>query len=116
VTPTSRYFVRNHFATPTIDHEHWRLSVEGDVERPFIMTYDELRALPRQRLLAVLESAGNSRASVHPRPEGVLWRNGAVGSARWSGVPLPHLLDRTACVREPSRSCFRVSTTGRSPA
>jgi DMSO/TMAO reductase YedYZ molybdopterin-dependent catalytic subunit len=38
VTPTSRYFVRNHFATPTIDHEHWRLSVEGDVERPFIMT------------------------------------------------------------------------------
>jgi len=94
ITPTSRFFVRNHFATPEINVESWRLVIEGDVERPQTLTYAEFRALPHKELAAVLECAGNSRSTVRPKPEGVLWRNGAVGTARWTGVPLAALLDR----------------------
>ncbi len=93
-TPTDHFFVRNHFATPHVDVEAWRIRVEGAVDRPFELTYDELAALPRHEVEAVLECAGNSRSSVRPRPEGVLWRNGAVGTAVWRGVPLAALLQR----------------------
>jgi rhodanese-related sulfurtransferase len=34
VMPNARFYVRNHFATPTLDPAHWRLEVHGLVERP----------------------------------------------------------------------------------
>jgi DMSO/TMAO reductase YedYZ molybdopterin-dependent catalytic subunit len=94
ITPTGHFFVRNHFAVPAVDLRRWRLRVEGDVERPRTFSYDEILALPHRDLLSVMECAGNSRSSVRPHPEGVLWRNGAVGAARWRGVALRTLLEQ----------------------
>ncbi len=93
-TPTDHFYVRNHFATPHVEVETWRLRIEGAVDRPYDLTYDQVCALPSREVEAVLECAGNSRSSVRPRPEGVLWRNGAVGTARWRGIPLSDLLER----------------------
>ncbi len=94
VTPTSHFFVRNHFAVPHIDLRDWRLAIEGEVDRPLLLTYEEIRNLPHRPLRALIECAGNSRSSVRPHPEGVLWRNGAVGTAEWVGTPLRDLLER----------------------
>jgi DMSO/TMAO reductase YedYZ molybdopterin-dependent catalytic subunit len=94
VTPTGQFFVRNHFAVPHVDLSTWRLVVEGEVDHPLILTYDEIREMAHRETEALLECAGNSRATVRPRAEGVLWRNGAVGTARWSGVPLAEILSR----------------------
>jgi DMSO/TMAO reductase YedYZ molybdopterin-dependent catalytic subunit len=33
VTPTRLFFVRNHFAVPTLDLATWRLTVEGRVKQ-----------------------------------------------------------------------------------
>ena len=115
VTPTAQHFVRNHFATPRIELEHWRLTVEGEVEQPLILSYDDLRALPHQPLTAVLECAGNSRASINPRPEGVLWKNGAVGAARWSGIPLRLLLERAKVRPGAVEVMFRGLDHGKEP-
>jgi DMSO/TMAO reductase YedYZ molybdopterin-dependent catalytic subunit len=93
ITPTSHFFVRNHFAVPHVELDHWRLAIEGEVERPLLLTYDDLRALPHRPLKALLECAGNSRSSVRPHPEGVLWRNGAVSTAEWAGTPLRGVLE-----------------------
>ena len=46
--PTERFYVRNHFATPKLDGRAWRLKVEGHVNRPLELTYDEVRELPAQ--------------------------------------------------------------------
>ena len=94
ITPTGHFFVRSHFAVPQVVLEQWRLVVEGAVDHPFTLSAEQLQGLPHEELEVVLECAGNSRASVRPRPEGVLWRNGAVGTARWRGVSLRTLLER----------------------
>ena len=42
----------------------------------------------------VLECAGNSRASIQPPIEGLLWDNGGVSTARWAGVTLASVLEQ----------------------
>lgn len=92
VTPTNRFFVRSHFAVPRIDPTRWRLVIDGEVERPLRLTLKDLQELPHRDLTSVLECAGNSRVTVRPKPEGVLWGHGAVSAARWRGVSLGPIL------------------------
>jgi len=94
ITPNERFFVRSHFAIPKLDVASWRLKVDGVVDRPFGLTYDELRALPSKTVTATLECAGNSRAMLVPKAGGLLWQLGAVGNAKWTGVPLSAVLDK----------------------
>ena len=92
VTPTRQFFVRSHFPVPRIDAATWRVVIDGDVERPLSLTLEDLRDLPHRTVQSVLECAGNSRMTVRPKPEGVLWGHGAVSAARWSGVALRDVL------------------------
>jgi DMSO/TMAO reductase YedYZ molybdopterin-dependent catalytic subunit len=94
ITPNERYFIRSHFPVPRLDLSAWRLVVEGDVDRPSSWTFPELRTLAEQKVVSTMECAGNSRNSVQPPAEGVKWTNGALGTARWSGVSLGEVLTR----------------------
>lgn len=96
-TPTDRFFVRNHTATPFIDPAAWRLRLRGAGLRAALdLSYDQLLAMPARTLDALLECAGNGRrfyGTQQGRPTpGAQWGLGAVGVARWRGVPLRHLL------------------------
>lgn len=92
VTPANSFFVRNHFPIPQLDSSVWRLSVSGEVERPYSLGLDGLKQLPGKELLVLMECAGNSRSSVQPPIQGLMWDNGAVSTARWSGVTLGSVL------------------------
>lgn len=94
ITPNRLFYVRNHFPEPEIDARHWRLSVEGAVEKPFEIGLDELLRMPDRTETVLLECAGNNRALLDPPVKGVQWRLGAVGAARWTGVALGALLER----------------------
>lgn len=94
IIPNEQFFVRSHFAVPPVDVKSWRLKVEGAVERPFELTYEELTKLPSRRLTATLECAGNGRVHLTPPVPGLQWGQGAVGNAEWSGVPLAAVLDK----------------------
>lgn len=94
VTPTDEFYVRCHFPVPTIDLAQWRLRIEGEVDSPCELTYEELRALPQETITATIECAGNSRSFLKPKVKGVPWGLGAVGNATWSGVRLHNLLER----------------------
>src|SRR5262249_13068310 len=94
LVPNERFYVRNHFAAPKIDARAWRLKVEGAVEKPLEIGYDELLKLPSRSQVALLECAGNGRVFVTPKAKGVGWGFGAVGTAEWTGVPLAALLER----------------------
>lgn len=93
ITPTGRHFIRNHFPIPRLGISNWSLTVGGEVERPLALNFDDLRGLARKELIALLECAGNSRATVQPPVEGLLWDHGGVGAARWTGVPLRIILE-----------------------
>jgi DMSO/TMAO reductase YedYZ molybdopterin-dependent catalytic subunit len=94
LTPVESFYVRSHFHAPELQRDSYRLSVEGAVKHPLSITYDELRRLPAETLVATLECAGNSRIFLVPQKPGAQWELGAVGNAEWTGVPLATLLDR----------------------
>src|SRR5688572_6857335 len=73
ITPTSRHYVRDHFAVP---HEPQRLAIEGAVRTPLRLGLDDLRSLPPRSLVVTLECAGNGRAFLEPPVAGEQWRTG----------------------------------------
>jgi DMSO/TMAO reductase YedYZ molybdopterin-dependent catalytic subunit len=102
ITPTESFYVRTHFPIPAIDRDAWWLHVEGEVEKPFAINYEELVSLESLTIPVTLECAGNNRNFLEPKVNGVQWGLGAVGTAEWTGVPLSVLLDR-AVVRSNAR-------------
>jgi DMSO/TMAO reductase YedYZ molybdopterin-dependent catalytic subunit len=94
ITPNDLFYVRNHFAAPSIDSNTWRLRIVGAVARPLELTYDQLQAIPAVTEAFTLECAGNGRAFLSPKTKGVQWEMGAVSTATWTGVPLAALLER----------------------
>jgi DMSO/TMAO reductase YedYZ molybdopterin-dependent catalytic subunit len=94
VTPTKSFYVRTHFPIPKIDRNKWRLRIEGEVEKPFELNYEDLLKLESRTIPATLECAGNNRNLLEIKVKGVQWGLGAVGNAEWTGVPLSILLER----------------------
>jgi DMSO/TMAO reductase YedYZ molybdopterin-dependent catalytic subunit len=94
LTPNESFYVRCHFPIPEIAAPDWRLKIEGEVDAPFELTYDELAGMEARTITATLECAGNSRIFLEPKVKGVQWALGAVGNAFWKGVPLSALLER----------------------
>lgn len=95
ITPNAAFFVRWHLdGHPTsVDLSTWRLRVEGHVERPLELSLAQLLARDdRVEVVAVNQCSGNSRSRFQPRVPGAQWGNGAMGCARWTGVPLRALL------------------------
>ncbi|MFI7632674.1 sulfite oxidase [Nonomuraea sp. NPDC049400] len=96
-TPIDRFFVRNHTSTPIIDVTTWRLRVHGaGVRYPRELGYEQLRAMPSRTFDVAIECAGNGRrfygTQQHDSAPGTQWGLGAIGVARWRGVPLKYLL------------------------
>lgn len=94
LTPNPLFYVRNHFSVPLIDVRSHELTISGEVQNPFSITFEELRGMPAETRLATMECAGNSRVFLPPPVDGVQWQLGAIGTAGWTGVPLSALLDR----------------------
>jgi DMSO/TMAO reductase YedYZ molybdopterin-dependent catalytic subunit len=111
ITPTESFYVRTHFPIPKIDRDAWWLHVEGEVEKPFAINYEELVELESRTIPVTLECAGNNRDFLEPKVKGVQWGLGAVGTAEWTGVPLLALLDR-AVVRLNAREVILEGADG----
>ncbi|HVY13600.1 MAG TPA: molybdopterin-dependent oxidoreductase, partial [Rhodopila sp.] len=96
ITPNDQFFVRWHWANipASVDAGSFRLTVHGHVNRTVSLSLPEILAMPRVELVAVNQCSGNSRGYFQPRVPGGEWGNGAMGSARWTGVRLKDLLDR----------------------
>lgn len=108
LTPVPRFFVRNHMHEPlTLDAQEWRLTLGGEVERPFSMDLSELLRLPGHTVVNTLECAGNGRGLYRPAVPGVQWQKGAVGTARFSGPPLRALLERAGLKASGKHVMFR---------
>lgn len=94
LTPTDQFYVRSHFSVPSLQSEAWSLRVEGHVEHPFEIGYDELSNLESRTLPVLLECAGNGRVFLQPQQAGLRWEQGGVGNAEWTGTSLSNLLER----------------------
>ncbi len=112
VTPTSRFFRRNHFPIPDLDPAAWRLEVNGLVRRPVTLGLDELKSLRSETVTTILECAGNGRTQFSPAAAGERWGLGAVGNAQWTGVPLADVLDQAGPQAGAREVIFRGADKG----
>jgi len=94
LTPTELFYLRSHSPVPKLEPAFYRLSMEGAVRKPFSLSYQELRDMPAETRVALLECAGNGRVFLVPQVPGAQWEFRAVGNAEWTGGPLRVLLER----------------------
>ncbi|WP_239134368.1 sulfite oxidase [Rugosimonospora africana] len=103
LTPTDRFFVRDHTSTPSIDADKWRLQLFGTglhhaptADNPIEFSYRDLLRLPTESRVAFVECTGNGRSFFTTQQgqtvSGTAWKLGAVGVASWRGVRLSTVL------------------------
>jgi sulfane dehydrogenase subunit SoxC len=91
ITPSSLHFERHHAGVPDIDPSRHRLLIHGLVDRPLILTMDEIKRFPSVSRIHFMECSGNgfrARATAKTVQEG----HGLVSCAEWTGVSLGLLL------------------------
>ncbi len=76
------YRVDTRLDTPVVSSQGWTLTIDGDVENPLEITFEELLAMPMVERDITLTCVSNSVGGKY------------VGGARWLGVPLKDVLDR----------------------
>ena len=98
VTPGKYFFVRNNGLPPDVTNvtdESWKLTVDGEVERPLEMSIADLkREFEPVTLRLVVECGGNGRAFYRPGASGNQWTFGAVGCADWTGVRVKDVFEK----------------------
>lgn len=97
LTPNDAFFVRYHMSDIplSIDMAAWRLTIGGHVARPLSLSLDDLKQqFTPTDIVAVNQCSGNSRGFFSPRVGGGQLGNGAMGNARWTGVPLKAVLEK----------------------
>ena len=98
ITPNDAFFVRyhNNGIPASIDGDKHVIRIGGNAAgKPFVLTMADLRTQYKPvELVAVNQCSGNSRALFNPRVTGGQLTNGAMGNARWVGVPLKDILAR----------------------
>ncbi len=83
ITPNSDFYsISKNFADPKVAEEGWSVQIGGQVERPYTLTLDQIRALP-----AVTES--RTLCCISNEVGGDL-----ISNATWTGVRLKDLLER----------------------
>ncbi len=95
ITPNDAFFVRYHLENipVSIDPDAYRLAVGGKVDNLLSLSLRDLKtAFEPVEVVAVNQCSGNGRGFFNPRVPGGQIANGAMGCARWKGVPLKALL------------------------
>src|SRR5271156_3124341 len=117
-TPNGAFYVRWHLdeIPNSVDLAAWRLSVEGSVGRPLKFSMSDLISKFKPvTVAAVNQCSGNSRSKFQPRVPGGQWGHGAMGNAKWTGVPLRELLDAARLKQEALAVQFQGLDKGKGP-
>jgi DMSO/TMAO reductase YedYZ molybdopterin-dependent catalytic subunit len=94
ITPNDAFFVRYHLSGLPfdLDPDKFTLEVKGKVDKPLKLSLKDIKKMKATEIVAVNQCSGNSRGFFEPRVAGGQLGNGAMGNARWRGVPLKAVL------------------------
>jgi sulfane dehydrogenase subunit SoxC len=99
VTPNSLHFISSHgYEAPDINPQEHRLLIHGMVDRPLILTIDDLKRMPAMSRFYFIECKANSATGGSGgfdriSPEGTVQdTHGFTSCCEWTGVPLSGLL------------------------
>ncbi|WP_165423454.1 molybdopterin-dependent oxidoreductase [Ktedonosporobacter rubrisoli] len=88
VTSNEQYYVvsKNLLSDPVVNASGWQLKVYGQVERPYSLTYAELKALPMKQQYESMMCISNEVGGPY------------MSNALWEGVPLADLLKQAGSI------------------
>ena len=99
ITPSSLHYEVQRGGVPDIDPRKHRLLIHGMVDRPVILTVEEIKRLPSVSRIRFLECSGNTQSEWRaPTLKTVQGTHGLTSCSEWTGVSLSLLL-REAGVR-----------------
>lgn len=94
ITPNGLCFERHHSGVARIAPDKYRLMINGLVEKPLVLTMDDLKRFPRRNQINFLECAANSGMEWKgSQLNGCQYTHGMVHNVMYTGVPLKVLLE-----------------------
>ncbi len=104
ITPSDLHFQRHHNGVAVIDPSRYELAIHGLVDRPLILTLDELKRFPAVTRTYFVECSGNGRSAYRaPKremtPQDV---DGLTSNSEWTGVAVATLLKEVGVKRNAS--------------
>ncbi|KAH8587368.1 Oxidoreductase, molybdopterin-binding domain-containing protein [Bisporella sp. PMI_857] len=123
ITPNSDHFVRNHGGIPEISEGDYFFDVGGLVNNPRRISMRELKdesIFPRQSNVVTIQCSGTRRIEqIHEYPGdgdeliNAPWGEGAIGTARWTGVSLKKVIKYCGGLKNPLlANCAHVEFWG----
>lgn len=101
ITPNGLVFERHHAGFPAIDPGLHRLLIHGMVERPIVLTMDDLVRFPSVSVIRFIECAGNGAIDWRgPQVNSLQFTHGMLSCCEWTGVPLSVLLEEVGVQRD----------------
>jgi sulfane dehydrogenase subunit SoxC len=93
ITPSALHFQVQRGGVPDIDPGKHRLLIHGMVDRPLVLTIEEIERLPSTSRILFLECQGNTQPEWRaPTGQTVQHTHGTMGCSEWTGVMLSVLL------------------------
>ena len=94
ITPNGLHFTRTHNGVAHIDPNKFRLMIHGLVEKPIVLTLDELKKYPSESRILFMECPANGAAEWKgPQFNSLQFVKGMMSNAEWTGVRLSVILD-----------------------
>ncbi len=110
ITPSSLHFIINHgYDAPNINPAEHRLMIHGLVERPVMLSMDDLYRMPAVSRIHFIECSGNSNVSgkgfypgwLRTQPQATVQdTHGLASCSEWTGVMLSTLLEHVGVKKE----------------
>ncbi len=93
ITPNGLFFSRCHGGIPTIDPNEHRLMICGLVEKPIVLTVDELKRYPSVSRIHFIECPANQGPEWRgPQFNSLQFQKGMMSCAEWTGVYVKDLI------------------------
>ena len=95
ITPNGLHFTRTHNGVAHIDPNKFRLMIHGLVDKPLVLTLDELKKYPSESRIYFLECPANGAAEWKgPQFNSLQFVKGMMSNTEWTGVRLKTILDQ----------------------
>lgn len=93
ITPNGLHYERHHAGVPAIDPDQHRLVIHGLVDRPLVLTMNDLLRFPSVSRVHFLECSGNTASWTAGNPKWTVQdSHGLLSCSEWTGVLLSTLL------------------------
>jgi len=94
ITPNGLFFSRSHGGTAHIDPKEYRLMIHGLVEKPIVLTIEQLKRYPSVTRTHFIECPANGGQEWRgPQFNSLQFAKGFMASAEWTGVYIKTILE-----------------------